>query len=89
MVSDELKIEGIELYPEQDGQRVVVGVAVAPTHKRPNLEIVILTPDGRVAAEVLLLESRTTRQVVTMHLRPADPSLTYTVKAGFFMRTRW
>ena len=74
LVSDELRIEKVELHPEQDGQRVVVGIAITPTCKRPNLEIVILTLDGKVAAEALMVECRTARQVVTMHLRPADPS---------------
>lgn len=84
LVSDEPKIESLELHPEEDGQRVVVGVAVTPSHERPNLEIVILAPDGTVAAETLIVESRSARQVVTLHLRPFDPSLTYTVKAGLF-----
>jgi hypothetical protein len=84
LVSDEPKIEGMELHPEQDGQRVVVGVTVTPSHEHPNLEIVILAPDGTVAAEALIVESRSARQVMTLHLRPFDPALTYTVKAGLF-----
>jgi len=83
-VSDELKIEGIELYPDKDGRRVVVRVAVIPTRQQHNLEILILAPDGTVVAETCVIESRAARQVVTMHLRSPDPSLTYTVRAGLF-----
>jgi hypothetical protein len=80
----ELKIEGIELYPAGDGRRVVVGLVVTPTHERPNIEVVILTPDGMVVAETFIVEARSARQVVTLHLRPSDPSLAYTVKAALF-----
>jgi hypothetical protein len=83
-VSDELKIEGIELYPDKDGQRVTVSIAITPTRQQPNLEIVILAPDGTVVAETCVIESRGVRQVVTMHLRSPDPSLTYTVRVGLF-----
>jgi hypothetical protein len=86
LVSDELKIEGIELYPDKDGRRVVVGVAITPTHQRPNLELVILAPDGTVVAETSVIESHSVRQVVTMHLRSPDPSLVYTVRVGLFQR---
>jgi hypothetical protein len=82
----ELKIESIALQPMEDGQRVVVGVAATPTRQRPDLEIVILAPDGRVVAETCIVESHSARQVVTMHLRPADPLLTYTVRAGLFVK---
>lgn len=84
LVSGELKIEGIELYPVEDGQRVVVELAIAPTRERPRLEIVILAPDGAVVAETLIVELRSARHAATLHLRPSDPSLTYTVKAGLF-----
>ena len=84
LVSDELKIEGIELYPDKDGRRVAVSIAITPTRQQPNLEIVILAPDGTVVAETCVIESRTARQVVTMHLSSPDPSLTYTVRAGLF-----
>jgi hypothetical protein len=87
LVSDDLKIKGIELYPEADGQRVVVSIAITPTRGRPNLEIVILAPDGKTVAKTLLIESRSA-QVVTMHLRPPDPSLAYTVKAGLFLEEK-
>jgi len=83
-VRGELKIEGIELYPIEDGQRVVVGLVVTSTHERPNIEIVILTPDGMVVAETFIVEARNVRQIVTLHLRPSDPSLAYTVKAALF-----
>lgn len=82
LVSGELKIEGVELRPEEEGQRVVIGIATTSTHERPNLEIAILAPDGTVVAETVIIEARNARHLVTLHLRPADPSLTYTVKVG-------
>ena len=85
LVSEQVRIEGVELYPEDDGQRVIVGIAITRTRRRPNLEIVILTLDDRVVAETCIVEARGARQVLTMHLSPPDPSLTYTVKVGLFL----
>jgi hypothetical protein len=85
LVSEQVRIEGVELQPEDDGQRVVVGIAITPTRERPNLEIVILSPDDRVVAETCIVEARGARQVLTMHLSPPDPSLTYTVKVGLLL----
>jgi len=85
LVSEELKIERVELDPKKDGRRVVVGVVVALTHEHPDLEIVILTPGGRVVAETCIVEVRNVRQVLTLHLRHSEPSLTYTVKVGLFL----
>ncbi len=81
----ELKILDMALYPEEDGQRVVVGVAITRTDRQPDLEIAILAPDGRLVAETRIIESRSTRQAVTLHLRPPDPALTYTVRAGLLI----
>lgn len=86
LVPDVLKIEAIELCPEKNGRRVVIDVTTTPTRRRPNLEIVILAPDGSVVAETCVVESRSARQVVTMHLRSPDLSLTYTVKVGLFLK---
>jgi len=85
-VPDALKIEAIELCPDKNGRRVVIDVTTTPTRRRPNLEIVILAPDGSVVAETCVVESRSARQVVTMHLRSPDLSLTYTVKVGLFLK---
>lgn len=84
LVSGELKIKGIELDPMKDGQRVVVDLAITSAHERPNVEVVILAPDDTVVAEMLIVEARSARQVVTLHLRPSNPLLTYRVKAGLF-----
>lgn len=83
-VSGKLKITSVKLEPSPDGQRVVVDIAITPTPERPNLEIVILDPDDRVVAEMLIVEVSSARQTVTLHLRPPDPSSKYTVKAGLF-----
>ncbi len=84
LASDGLKIESVELHPAQDRRRVVVGIVTTPTHRRLDLEIVILAPDDTVAAETCIVESCSTHHSVTMHLRPSHPSLTYTVKVGLF-----
>jgi hypothetical protein len=84
LVPGRSKIEGLKLYPEKGGRRVVVDVAITPTRQRPNLEIGILAPDGTVVAETCVVGLHGARQVVTMHLRSPDPLLTYTVKVGLF-----
>jgi len=85
LAAGELKIVDMTLYPEDDGQRVVVGVAITHTDRQPDLEIAILAPDGRLVAETRIIESRSARQMVTLHLRPPNPALTYTVKAGLLI----
>jgi hypothetical protein len=84
-VSEEVRIEGVELCPEDDGQRIIVGVAITPTRRRPNIEIVILTPDDRIVAETCIVEAHSARQALTVHLSAPDPSLTYTVKVGLLL----
>ena len=83
-IDDELRIEWVELHPEKDAQRVVVGIATTPTRQRPNLEVVILAPDGTIVAQTCVIELRSARQAVTLHLHSLDPLLTYTVKVGLF-----
>jgi hypothetical protein len=79
---EELKIEDIELHPMPDGQRVMVGIRLTSARRRPNVEVAVLKPGGAVVAELLIVEARSARQIVTLHLRPPDPTLTYTLKAG-------
>ncbi|MFZ5918299.1 MAG: hypothetical protein ACOYZ7_15260 [Chloroflexota bacterium] len=86
-VVGELSIEGIELHPLSDGQRVTVDIAITPTQERPNIEVVVLAPDETVVAEMLIVEARSNRQVVTLHLRPPDASLRYVLKAALFRET--
>lgn len=82
---DEPKIDEIELHPMEDGRRVMVGIRLTSARQRPNVELVILRPDGTEAAEMLIVEARSARQIVTLHLRPPDPALVYTFRAGLIL----
>ena len=87
-LTSELKIERVELEPMGDGQRVTVCIDISSMRERPNLEIVLLSPEDRVVAEMLVVETHSTRQIVTLHLRPPDPTLRYTAKIGLFLKQK-
>lgn len=86
---DEVRIEEIELVVYPDRFRVYVHVRVSLFQERPNLLIVARAEDGRVAAELSVIETMHHDMEFTMHLRGAhDPVGNYMLTTDLFYESR-
>lgn len=81
--SDEsMRFERIILYPYPDLKRVWTRIWITPVQGRsPDLELVVLNPDGSENASVYMMARREQRAETTIHLRNPLPGATYRVIA--------
>lgn len=86
---NEVRIEGLETVVYPDRFRVFVHIRVTLFEERPNLLLVARTADGKVAAELSIIETMHHDMEFTMHLRGLDdPAGAYTLTADLFYETR-
>jgi hypothetical protein len=91
---DQVKIETLETVVYPDRFRVFVHIAVSLFQERPNLLLTARAADGRVAAELSIIETMHHDMEFTMHLRGRgtsagdDPAGTYTLTAELYYETR-
>lgn len=77
-----LRFERIVLYPYPDLKRIWSRAWLTPVQdQRPNVEILILNPDGTENASVYLMAHAEQRIETTLHLRNPIPGETYHVVA--------
>ncbi len=81
--SDEsMRFERIILYPYPDLKRIWTRVWITPVQGRsPDLELVVLNPDGSENASVYMMSRREQRAETTIHLRNPIPGAVYRVSA--------
>lgn len=85
----EVRIEQIELQPYPDRFRLFVHIRVSLFEERPNLLLVARHEDGKIAAELSVIETMHHDMEFTMHLRGrTDTAGTYTFSADLFYETR-
>jgi len=77
-----LRFERVVLYPYPDLKRIWTRAwLTAVQDQRPNIEIVILNPDGTENTSVFLMAHAEQRVETTLHLRNPRPGATYHVIA--------
>lgn len=86
---DQVRIEELETVVYPDRFRVFVHIRLTLFEERPNLLLVARAADGRVAAELSIIETMHHDMEFTMHLRGRDdPAGAYTLSADLFYETR-
>jgi hypothetical protein len=77
-----LRFERIVLYPYPDLKRIWTRVwLTAVEGPRPNIEIIVLNPDGSENASVFAMTHAESRLETTLHLRNPRPGAIYQVVA--------
>ncbi|MFN8448410.1 MAG: hypothetical protein U0521_07420 [Anaerolineae bacterium] len=86
---DQVRIEALETVVYPDRFRVFVHIRLTLFEERPNLLLVARAADGRVAAELSIIETMHHDMEFTIHLRGKDdPAGAYTLTADLFYETR-
>jgi hypothetical protein len=80
----ELRIEQLDVEPYPDGQRIKVRLAVLPFSERPNLDILVLDPHGRLMTTLSVIEVIDRKMDFTLHLRQPEPGDGYGVRVVLF-----
>jgi len=77
------KIERCVLYPYPDLKRIWARIWVTATQdeEKPNLEVIVLNPDGTENCSVYMLAHAEARAETTLHMRAPAPGSTYRVVA--------
>lgn len=84
-----IKIERLEAKPYPDGWRVRLMIDVTPFQERPNLEVRVLTAQGREVAELSIIETMHRVMEFTVHIRGVStPVGDYVVDAELFYEDR-
>lgn len=77
-----LRFERIVLYPYPDLKRIWTRAwLTAAQDQHPNIEIVVLNPDGTENASVFMLAHAEQKLDTTLHIRTPQPGATYHVIA--------
>lgn len=86
---DQVRIEKLDVVVYPDRFRVFVQIHVTLFQERPNLLLVARDSDGRIAAELDIIETMHHEMEFTMHLRGrTDPAGDYTLTADLFYESR-
>ena len=86
---DQVRIEELETVVYPDRFRVFVHIHVTLFEERPSLLLVARAADGRVAAELSIIETMHHDMEFTMHLRGRDdPAGAYTLAVELFYESR-
>lgn len=87
--NEQVRIEELEMVLYPDRFRVFVHVRVTLFQERPNLMIIVREKDGRIAAEMTIIETMHHDMEFTTFLRgKRDPEGEYTLTAELFYETR-
>lgn len=86
---DQVRIEELETVVYPDRFRVFVHIRVTLFEERPNLLLIARAADGKVAAELSIIETMHHDMEFTMHLRGRDdPAGVYTLTGELFYESR-
>ena len=80
----EVRIKELRAAPWTDNRRVGVYLELTPFQKRPNAELSITDPSGKVVAQASIVETMIPKMELTLHLRGRLESGTYTVYVSVF-----
>ncbi len=86
---DQVRIEELETVVYPDRFRVFVHIRATLFQERPNMLLTARTAEGKVAAELSIIETMHHDLEFTMHLRGlSDPAGAYTLTAELYYETR-
>ncbi len=86
---DQVRIEELETVVYPDRFRLFIHIRVSLFEERPNMLLTARAEDGRVAAELSIIETMHHDMEFTMHLRgKADTAGKYTLTADLYYETR-
>ncbi len=86
---DQIRIEQLRAAPYPDRFRVFIEITVTPFRDRPNLLLVLRTLDGRLIAELNVIETMHSEMEFTLHIRGlADPVGEYILSADLFYESK-
>jgi hypothetical protein len=86
---DKVRIEELETVVYPDRFRIFIHVRVSLFEERPNMLLTARAADGRVAAELSIIETMHHDMEFTMHLRGRnDTAGDYTLTADLYYETR-
>lgn len=86
---DQVRIEEIDIVVYPDRFRVFLNIRVTFFQERPNLLVVARASDGRIAAELSIIETMHHNMEFTLHLRGHDdPADSYTLETDLYYETR-
>ncbi len=86
---DRIRFEELEIVIYPDRFRVFIHLRVTLFQERPNLLLVARTSNGRIAAELDIIETMHHDMEFTMHLRGSDdPAGDYILTADVFYESR-
>ena len=76
-----LSVERCVLYPYPDLRRIWTRLWITPTQadEKPNLEVIVLNPDGSENCSVFMMAHAEARAETTLHMRDPIPGATYRV----------
>jgi hypothetical protein len=77
----EVRVVDLHVEPWPDGRRVRVHLELTPFEQKPNIDLAITSASGEPVATTAIVESMTSKLVITMHLRTLDPSGEYRLEA--------
>lgn len=69
---EDVRIQRLNLTPDEDGRRVRVEITLTPFLQRPSLDVVITDGQGDEVASTSIIEAVNPRMSFTMHLRTTD-----------------
>jgi hypothetical protein len=86
---DQIRIEHLRALPYPDRFRVFIEIHVTPFRERPNLLLVLRNLEGKLIAELNVIETMHSEMEFTMHVRGvADPAGEYILAADLFYENR-
>lgn len=86
---NEIRVEEVELAVYPDRRRVYLHVRVTPFLERPNLLVTIQRHDGKIVAELNIIETMHHDMEFTLHIRGVDePAGEYAMAIEVFYETR-
>jgi hypothetical protein len=82
----EIRIESLTVTPYPDGRRLRVEIELTPfaPMDRPNIELTAIKPDETQVGSVSIIEAAQRTLSLTMHIREAQPSGEYTLRADLY-----
>ncbi|HEX2619125.1 MAG TPA: hypothetical protein VHL11_03230 [Phototrophicaceae bacterium] len=86
---DKIRIESLKVTPYPDRFRVFIEIGVTPFRDRPNLILAMRNTEGKLIADLSIIETMHSEMEFTMHVRGVpDPAGDYTLTADLFYESK-
>lgn len=85
---EEVRIENLSGEPYADGKRVRVNLDMTPFKVRPHADVVLINPQGELAANISIIEPMAWKLEFTLHMREPRQDGDYKLMARIFYPPR-